>query len=300
MRSRTLKNLLGLASWVGPPLSGPPLGLVGFSNLVGTAYKRHVQSLHEHGDRRNPDVLAGALLSAEQRDHCLHLPAHAMEDMRRSPYYHYLTARTKAYDQTLLGAVAAGIRRVLIMGSGFDTRLYRFGGHLEALGVEVAECDQPLAMAAKQQLASGLPCAGRVVYLGVDLNFPGTWAGLRRWLGEGSSPALLIAEGVSPYIEQACFMDLLEELPKLLPAASRVAYDFKLAGVADDFGKGPGVSVPFRIALDERAITEMHADLGYRNTSTMNSLALMRMHVPSWDEDVSPLFHEDAMVELLC
>lgn len=295
-----LKHPFASGRRVAPLLSGTAPALASFSNLASTAYKRHVQSLHEQGDRRNPDVLAGALLSAEQRDQCLHLPAKALADMRRSPYYHYLTARTKAYDQMLLDAVATGIRRVLILGAGFDTRLYRYGGHLAAMGVDVAECDQPSAMAVKQQLASVLPSAGRVAYFGVDLNVPNTWGVLRQWLGEGSSPALLISEGVSPYIAQACFVALLEELPRLVCAGSRVAYDFKLAGVADDFGRGPGVSAPFRLDLDERAIAKFHAGLGFRQTSTTNSLAMMREHVPSWNEGISPLFREDALVELAC
>ena len=300
MRLPTLKYPFGSARGPAALPSGASPALGSFSNLAGTAYKRHVQSLHEHGDRRNPDLLAGALLSPAQREQCLHLQARALDDLRRSPYYHYLTARTKAYDQVLLDAVAGGIRRVLIMGSGFDTRLYRFGGHLAALGAEVAECDQPPAMAAKRQLAAALPYACRVQYLGIDLNLPDTWAGLLRWLGDGASPALLIAEGVSPYIQRTTFTALLEALPKLLPTGSRVAYDFKLAGVADDFGKGADVSAPFRLALNVQAIAELHAGLGYRHTRTTDSRALMRAHVPSWDESVSPLFHEDALVELVC
>jgi hypothetical protein len=91
------------------------------SNLVDTARIRHIQTLHESEDRRNPDILAGALMTAEVREQCFGLNAEAIMKMRKNPYYYYLTARTKFYDQLLLEAVVAGVRRVLIVGAGFDT-----------------------------------------------------------------------------------------------------------------------------------------------------------------------------------
>jgi methyltransferase (TIGR00027 family) len=161
--------------------------LTDLSNLADTARIRHIQSLHENGDRRNPDILAGALITAEIRQQCFELNAEALMKMRKNPYYYYLTARTKFYDQLLLDAVAAGVRRVLIVGAGFDTRLYRFGGHLAAHGIEVAECDQPGVVTIKQKLAKTLPYSERVHYLSVDLNQQETWNDLLDWLGVGGA-----------------------------------------------------------------------------------------------------------------
>lgn len=273
--------------------------LAKFSNLASTAFKRHIQSLHENGDRRNPDILAGALLTAEQRQQALLLRPADVEAMRKDPYYHYLTARTKFHDQALLDAVASGIRRIMIVGSGLDTRFHRFGGHLAALDVRVAECDQPQAIAEKQQLAAHLPYAARIRYIGVDLNHPDTCETMWQWLRAESTPALVIAEGVSPYIDEACFLAFLSALRQSCPAASRFNYDFKVAGVADDFGKALGTGRPFRLPLDATAIARVHAELGYQETSLTPSDALMHSQVPSWSEEASPLFAQDAMIQLV-
>lgn len=270
-----------------------------FSNLAGTAFKRHIQSLHESGDRRNPDILAGALLSAERQQQARQLQPEALEAMRRDAYYHYLTARTKFHDQALLDAVADGIRRIMIVGSGLDTRFHRFGGHLAALDVRVAECDQPEAIAAKQQLAAQLPYADRIRYIGVDLNRPDSCETMWHWLRAESTPALVIAEGVSPYIGETCFRDFLGTLRQSCPGSSRFNYDFKVAGVDDDFGKALESEQPFRLPLDEPAIARMHAELGYRKASLTPSASLMNIHVPSWNEDVSALFAQDAMIQLV-
>ena len=158
------------------------------SNLLGTAHYRHIQSLHESNDRRNPDILAGALMTPEEREQCFRMSAEALMKMRKTPYYFYLIARTKFYDQLVLDAVAAGLRRVLIVGAGFDTRFYRFGGHLAAYGVDVAECDQPDAVTIKEKIAKMLPYSEHVRYLSADLNRKETseWC-LSDWLGTGDA-----------------------------------------------------------------------------------------------------------------
>ncbi|MGO8754164.1 MAG: class I SAM-dependent methyltransferase [Gallionellaceae bacterium] len=266
---------------------------------MGTAHYRHIQSLHESNDRRNPDILAGALMIPEEREQCFRISAEALMKMRKTPYYFYLIARTKFYDQLVLDAVAAGVRRVLIVGAGFDTRFYRFGGHLAAYGVEVAECDQPDAATIKENLAKTLPYSERVRYLSADLNRKETWNDLSDWLSAGDTqPTLVFAEGVSPYVESSAFLSFLTTLASLLPSDSWLAYDFKRRGAADDFGATKDVPSPFRLPLDEEFIREHHAGLGFTRASLIPSLALMQAHVPSWNEAVCPLFDEDALVQV--
>lgn len=272
--------------------------LTDLSNLSATARYRHIQSLHENNDRRNPDILAGALMTPAERKQCFRLNALTLMKMRKNSYYFYLAARTKFYDQLLLDAVVAGIRRVLIVGAGFDTRLYRFGGHLAAHGVEVAECDQPNAVTIKKKLANPLPYSERVRYLSADLNQQETWNDLSDWLGaDDAYPALVFAEGVSPYVESSMFLRFLIALASLMPSESWLAYDFKQRGAADEFGATADILSPFRLPLDEKFIKDQHASLGFKRASLITSLALMQTHVPSWNEEVSPLFHEDALVQ---
>lgn len=276
------------------PVHGPALAM--FSNLSSTAFKRHLQSLHETGDRRNPDILAGALLSDEDREACLRIGGPELAALRVEPYYHYLTARTKVYDQVLLDAIVHGIRRVVIVGSGFDTRFHRFGSVLAAHDVDLAECDQPAAIAAKRELATSLPYADRVHYFGIDLNEASSWTELWGWICAGDRPALILAEGVSPYVESAAYEEFLAEVAARLPVGSRLAYDFKLSGVADGFGKNASVTSPFRLNLDTVSISGRHRQMGFKDVAVTTSRELMLEYVPSWTEQVSPLFTEDALI----
>ena len=270
------------------------------SNLGDTARNRHIQSLHESGGFRNPDILAGALMSEADRQQCLALDAEALLRLRKNPYYYYLTARTKFYDQLILDAVVAGIRKILIVGAGFDTRFYRYGGFLAGHGVALAEADQPAAVEMKSRLASMLPHSERISYLKVDLNQQESWTDMLNWLSaEKPAPLLVLAEGVSPYVESASYLSFLAALASALPADSWLAYDFKWRGVKDDFGVNAEVRAPFRMPTDAAAINDLHTKPGYRSMDVMASHALMETFVPGWNAEISPLFQEDAVIKLV-
>lgn len=296
MTMSTLLANLGLSGKTRVALPLHTAALAQFSNLASTAFKRHLQTLHESGDRRNPDILAGAFLSEAELAQCFGISAAALAAVRVEPYYHYLTARTKAYDQALLDAVVAGVRRVVLVGSGFDTRFHRFGGVLATHDIDVAECDQTEAIAKKRISAAALPYASRVTYFGIDLNQAPTCVALWDWLAADKRPALVMAEGVSPYVEATAFDAFLAGLADRLPLGSRLVYDFKLSGVADDFGKSASVASPFRMLLDPVAILDKHRHFGFDEVAVTTSRELLREHVPSWSEQVSTLFVEDALI----
>lgn len=278
---------------------GEHAGLAALSNRAGTAWRRHVQSVHESGDRRNPDTLAGSLLDEALQVQCRRMDAESLQRLRRDPYHLFLVARTQAHDQALLDAVAHGVRRVLILGSGLDTRFYRFGAHLAEMNVALAEADQPNAIGHKKEVAARLPYADRVLYLPVDLNVAASWAPMLLWLAQGTTPCLVIAEGVSPYIDHAAFVAVLGELARVLPPGSRVSYDFKRVGVNDAFGASKDVTRPFRLAPDAAAVAEFHRGLGFRACSLVGAAEMMNRHVPSWSPQESPLFEEDDLLSLV-
>ncbi|WP_157199330.1 class I SAM-dependent methyltransferase [Methylomonas koyamae] len=269
------------------------------SNLADTARIRHIQWLHESGDCRNPDNLAGELMTSKVRKECFKLNSEAIAKMRKNPYYYYLVARTKFYDQLLLNAVATGVHRILILGAGFDTRLYRFGEQLAKRGIEVAECDQPDAVEIKQKLAKQLPYSERVRYLSIDLNNQNSWNGLMDWLDtENTCTTLIFAEGVSPYVDSSKFLSFLANIASQISSDSLLAYDFKRVGARDDFGVTEDVRSPFRLPLNKELIKEKHTSLGFTQVSFISSLELMQTYIPSWDKELSPLFDEDALLKI--
>src|SRR5262245_15639074 len=96
------------------------------SESLYVARLRYISSLHEPEGRRNPDILVRHFLPFLQRCRAAWLGKAALAEMRAQPFYYYLIARTKHYDTVLQEAVAEGVRRIVIVGCGSDTRAYRF------------------------------------------------------------------------------------------------------------------------------------------------------------------------------
>ncbi len=260
---------------------------------------RHIQATHEPPERRNPDTLVRHFLPLLQRLHAACLGQKALSQLRSDPFYYYLVARTRHYDQVVIDAVSNGIQRLIIIGCGSDTRAYRFKDLLGSKGVKVLECDQTDAIHAKRRLARRL---GRrldfVEYMPIDLNDT-EWPELEGWLGGNADlKTLVLMEGVSPYVNDSNFGQFLRFLAKRLAAGSRVAYDFKIMGVKDEFGRNGRTQRPFRLPAASDQIAAFHEERGFRQTWTELSSELGARLMPVQDNSVAPRFKEDGLVQL--
>ena len=65
-------------------------------------------------------------------------------------------------------------------------------------------------------------------------------------------------EGVSPYIDDVSFGRFLSLLASTLAAGSQVAYDFKIQGVHDDFGREGRTQRPFRLPTTSGDVAAFH------------------------------------------
>lgn len=111
---------------------------------------RYIQSIHESRERRNPDALVRHFLPTLQRWRATWLGREELARLRGDPFYYYLVARTKYYDEVFNDAVSAGVQQIVSVGCGSDTRPYRFKDLLCSKGVRVLECDQPEAIQVEQ------------------------------------------------------------------------------------------------------------------------------------------------------
>jgi methyltransferase (TIGR00027 family) len=236
----------------------------GFSNSLSVAESRYIQSLHEISELRNPDRLVGQFLPLFRRWRCRWLGHRKIALLRATPFYYYLVARTRYYDKIFLDAIADHVQFIINVGCGVDTRAYRFEHVLRQKGVKVLECDQPQAIQVKQGIAKRVGRGGHVVYVSIDLN-DDTWQDFENWLVKNNTAkALVLIEGVSPYVNTDTFRGFLSFLAKNLLSGSRVAYDFKLRGIADEFGRVGRTQRPFRLEGGRAEITAFHEQLGFR------------------------------------
>jgi len=83
-----------------------------------------------------------------------------------------------------------------------------------------------------------------------------------------------------------------------LPPGSRLAYDFKLKGVADRFGQAQPGHVPFRLAAEDASVRAFHEPLGFAVERFERGPELLARIIPSLRDAAPSTFAEDALVQL--
>jgi methyltransferase (TIGR00027 family) len=265
------------------------------SKSMHVAHVRYFQSRYEAAGYVNPDTFVGQLIPARQRWWTAWHAKRERKRLRAEPFYYYLLARTRHYDDVVTEAVEGGIDRMAVVGCGSDTRAYRFRQLLAERRIKVLECDQAESIAAKERLVRQVWQHEHVEFSAIDLN-ERAWQGLERWLAAGTSRALLFMEGVSPYIQATGFREFLTFTGRTLPAGSQVAYDFKIEGVRDELGKTERVSEPFRLPNRRDDVARFHAEYRLKLIRMETSLELCERMLPQLT--TSPRFSEDVLVRL--
>ena len=274
------------------------MGLPNLSKSMDIARLRYIQSIHESPERRNPDTLVRHFIPILARLRTTWLGREELSKLQADPFYYYLVARTKYYDQVVNEAISDGVQQIINVGCGSDTRAYRFARLLCSKNVKVLECDQPEVIHAKKQVARRWRCFEHVEYLPIDLN-DDTWPELEHWLGDRArTKTLVLMEGVSPYINGGNFGRFLVLLATRLSPGSHVAYDFKIRGVHDDFGRVGGIQEPFRLSRVSDEVAIFHEAHGLRLEDMELSSELCARLLPGLAESGVTLFSEDGLVRL--
>ena len=132
-----------------------------------------------------------------------------------------MAVRTKFFDEFFLGATHAGIRQVVILASGLDSRAYRLGW---PAGTVVYEVDQPQVIEFKSRTLAELgaaPTADRRV-VAVDLR--DDWPTALRTAGfDPAQPTAWSAEGLLGYLPPEAQDRLLDTVTELSAPGSRFA-----------------------------------------------------------------------------
>jgi len=272
--------------------------LIQSSNLSYVGRLRYIQCVRELPPLAGPDYLAGRFLPVLERWRCRLMPSKELRALRSQPFYYYLLARTRYYDEVFASMLARGVRHVVNIGCGTDTRAHRYADALDAAGADVLECDLPVAIARKQRLARRMPAAHRVRYLPLDLHDE-SWPDVARWLDNfRGEPTAMIMEGVTPYVDEAAVGRFLDLLARTLTPGSVLAYDFKLQGVADDFGRGGRAVKPFRLPESREQVQAFHEGRGFRLLAMEQGWELEERLVPGIVSTGQPLFRQDCLVQL--
>ncbi|MBB3050107.1 methyltransferase (TIGR00027 family) [Prauserella isguenensis] len=152
----------------------------------------------------------------------------ADDDRRWSPMSAFLGLRSRFLDEYLLdscnGAGEAGVRQVVVLAAGLDSRAFRLPW---PHGVTVHEVDQPRVLEFKDEVLdrSGAEpgCTRRVVP--VDLR--DDWAGALVGSGfDPAAPTCWLAEGLMPYLPGDAAERLLTTVHELSAHGSTIAVEY--------------------------------------------------------------------------
>ena len=144
-----------------------------------------------------------------------------------------VVSRTRFIDEYLQQCIDEGIKQLVILGAGFDTRAYRFDELKEK--VRVFEVDEPITLNVKKlkinDILGALPT--HVVYVPVDFEKEGFEKKLFYYGYDKNTKTLFIWEGVTMYITDEAVDKTLSFIVNNSGAGSSVIFNFIHSAVVD-------------------------------------------------------------------
>ncbi|QKW24535.1 SAM-dependent methyltransferase [Kitasatospora sp. NA04385] len=137
----------------------------------------------------------------------------------------YFALRTRVLDNHLLDAASAGVRQVVLLGAGLDSRAHRLPW---PTGTTVWELDRPEVLGFKQRVLDDIgavPLAGRRT---VPVDLRADWTGALTAAGlDPARPVAWLAEGLFPYLPAEGELAVVTALDGLSAPGSTLAYEVK-------------------------------------------------------------------------
>ena len=143
----------------------------------------------------------------------------------------YQAVRTHFFDIYFADAVAAGIRQVVILAAGLDSRAYRLEW---PAGTTVYEIDQPQVVEYKTATLDSAGAISKASRRTVPVDLRDDWPAALSAAGfDRNQPTAWLAEGLLPYLPAEAQDRLFEMLTELSVPGSQVAVEAFSLGSAD-------------------------------------------------------------------
>jgi methyltransferase (TIGR00027 family) len=149
----------------------------------------------------------------------------ATEDQRRwrAAIAFHISVRTRFYDDYLRSAADAGIRQVVVLGAGLDTRAFRLSWPPD---MDWFELDLPDVLAFKHLVLDEQGAAARCRRVAIAVDLGGDWAtGLGIAGFDRTAPTAWLAEGLLVYLDAGAAEHVLTVATSLSSAGSRLAVE---------------------------------------------------------------------------
>lgn len=233
-RFRRLPNSLWSRTWADGPCSKAwDTPAVRDTKPSASAQAVALARAHLHWIGVIDDPWAEDFLTPRYRRLALVLRRRPFTRYGRGPSFSFLAARTQFFDDVVTGAADDGVRQVVIVGAGYDSRARR----LARPSLGFFEVDHPATQAHKRRMAPAHDAA----YIPVDLASDSVSEALDTAGLDTAQPTVFVVEGLTMYLDETQVEGVFGELAKLAPTGSQLAANFT--------GRGGGAVSPLsRIA----------------------------------------------------
>ena len=188
---------------------------------------------------RNPDYLAERLLGPEERALVADQPvvqaldqdyADLRENREAVGSVAMMIIRTRYIEERLSASIRDGVRQVVILGAGFDTRAYRLTELLR--GARIFEVDQPSTQEYKKRRIreTGIDIPANLTYVPIDFRHDRLSEVLAAAGYDSRQRTFFIWEGVTMYLPEITVEETLRWVAAQAPGSS-IVFDFVGAGV---------------------------------------------------------------------
>jgi methyltransferase (TIGR00027 family) len=135
----------------------------------------------------------------------------------------YQGARTRYFDEYFRAAAEAGVRQIVMLAAGLDSRAYRLDW---ATGTTIFELDQPSVLEFKRRTLDDYGATSRALRQEVAVDLRDDWPAALRASGfQDDEPSAWIAEGLLVYLPAVAQEQLFTCMDSMASSGSRLALE---------------------------------------------------------------------------
>jgi methyltransferase (TIGR00027 family) len=195
---------------------------------AATAGMRAMAAHDPRQEMRCADTMAELFLTEEQRKPLQDLEVREwiMKTKVAPGAYEFMIARTAFFDQLVEEALTEGLRQLVLLGAGYDSRPYRFADRLG--GISVFELDASPTQSRKQEMlrGAGVTIAPNVHFVPIDFSTDDLAQTLLHAGYAREGTCLFLWEGVTYYLTKEAVHRILTAVCSVAASGSRIAFDF--------------------------------------------------------------------------
>ncbi len=238
-----------------------------------------------------------------------HVPDHQLKTPDFGEHFvNYQGARTRYFDHYLLRAAEAGVRQVVILAAGLDSRAYRLDWPGETT---IFELDRPQVLDFKREVLGEQGATPRAERREIAVDLREDWAQALRDSGfDAAQPSAWIAEGLLVYLPAAAQQQLFTGIDLMASAGSHVAVEDAAPMPAEAFAAAVEAERAARAKGEERLFfqliyNERHApaevwlrEHGWKPVATPLADYLIEVGrpVPAPDTEAGPMIAGNTLV----